>query len=642
MRISSIICSILLFLISECVSSSEAEEDSIQYYLPEIVVEAEPWLWPQDTLMGLASVISIRGNKSTSGLDRIIRSSIGIGVESYGGPGFAKLLSLRGSSSEQILLLLNGRRLTTAQGGGLDLSLWPSAWLSEVQIWRSGSPVQWGGEATGGVVNLVSRPTISSRSNIALLVGTNMLAEVDAATTLGNPGSEWHIALHGMRSNGDFWYGDEKRSIERCRRNAQHQEIGLMMFSSFQKANSQLHGNLWLHRRSQGAPGMAEFPTPDARLEDDVYLTEIGLRWEPARLYSTEWQGYFNWLHRRYSNPMPIYYAQDSHRNLAAGINHHSEFRGFRGLSWFAGNEMRLDYLNSTTDGEQRRLRGALYSESRISFWRGNNDHARLTINPGFRYECIEAYAPQFCPDLNLKWQIVYQRIFLQFSYGKNYRIPDFDDLFWPQTANAVGNPNLQPEKSIHRDLGLAFYPLPHRFRVGVTLYHRRVNDLIEWTPGAMGCWRPHNVGRADFTGIELEGNLLIPSIWVLDIFEIEANYTCLRAIDRTGQRNQEGKQLIKRPRHRGNMVASIQSGPWRLLSQWHWVGARYLTAANTKWLNSYLVGDLEIETRVNRNLSISLRLINILNRQYRDIREFPVPGRRLELSCMIDFQEVL
>lgn len=637
MRYLPIVCSLWLFLISENVWGSESD-DSIQYYLPGIVVETEPWLWPQDTLMGSVNVISIRAHGAKSELSRIIRSSVGIGIQSYGGPGSPKLLTLRGSSSEQVLLMLNGRRLTTAQGGGLDLSLWPSAWLSEVQIWRGGFQARLGGEAIGGVVNLISRPGLETKSNVDVVMGSQMLIGLDAATSSGGQSAKYCLALHGMRSNGEFWYRDDKRSIQFCRRNAEHREAGFMAMGSFKKAGVTLYGDLWCYQRSQGAPGMAEFPTPDARLEDEVYLAGVGLRWNTSSIYSGELQGYINWLHRRYSNPMPVYFAQDSHRNCAAGIVHHSKFHCFEWLSLSAGGELRLDHLNSTTDGRRRRFRGAFYSESRMSFWRKSESHARLIVNPGIRYEWIEEYSPQVSPCLNAKWQVIPKRVFLQASYGRSYRIPDFDDLFWPSTANAVGNPNLQPEKSIQTDLGLIFYPLASRFRLGITLYHREVWDLIEWAPGALGYWRPHNVGKADFRGLELEGNFFVPSVGVLDILEIETNYTYLRAIDRTGERNREGNQLIRRPRHRGNIIASIRCGSWRFLTQWHWVGKRYLTAANTKWLDPYLVGDLEMGRQINRNIDISLRLINILNRQYRDIREFPVPGRRWELSGRLNF----
>ncbi len=632
------ISTMCLLLVAECTWSTEAKNDSIRYYLPGIVVEAEPWLWPQDTLPGIVSVISIRDRESVSGLDRIVRSSIAAGVESYGGPGSPQLLTLRGSSSEQILLLLNGRRLTTAQGGGLDLSLWPSAWLSEVQIWRSGSPVKWGAEAIGGIVNLVSRPDPSSRGNVALLLGSDMLARVDVASRFGTEEAGCHIALRGVTSSGDFSYEDDKRSISLRRVNAQSSDIGFVIVGSAEMGSADLHGNLWLHKRSRGAPGMAEFPTPDARLEDNAYLAEAGFRWEPSGHYTGDWQGYFNWLHRRYFNPMPVYYAEDSHRNLAAGIIHHSQLRCFEGLSISAGGEARLDHLNSTTDGKQRQFRGSVYTESQLSFGGKEENHAHLTVNSGLRFEWTEKRSRQFCPSVTAKWHVIDKRMFLRAGCGRSYRIPDFDDLFWPQTANAVGNPDLQPERSLQTDFGLICYPLVSRLRLATTVYRRLVQDLIEWAPGAMGCWRPHNVGTADFTGLELESNLIVPSIGLVDLFEIEANYNYLRSIDRTGQRNREGNQLIRRPRHRLNTTVSVQSGRCRLLSRWHYVGMRYLTAANTKWLDAYLVGDLELETRVSGGITVFSRLINILNKRYLDIREFPVPGRRWEIGCLVDF----
>ena len=76
-------------------------------------------------------------------------------VRKLGGPGEASEISIRGSTSAQVVVQLDGLRLNSEQTGGFDLSTIPLSMIQQLQVSRGGGSLQAGSAAIGGVVNFV-------------------------------------------------------------------------------------------------------------------------------------------------------------------------------------------------------------------------------------------------------------------------------------------------------------------------------------------------------------------------------------------------------------------------------------------------------------------------------------------------------
>ncbi|KPL00243.1 MAG: hypothetical protein AMJ91_05135 [candidate division Zixibacteria bacterium SM23_73_3] len=88
----------------------------------------------------------------------------------------------------------------------------------------------------------------------------------------------------------------------------------------------------------------------------------------------------------------------------------------------------------------------------------------------------------------------------LKLSYGKAFRAPTFNDLYWPDG----GNKDLKPEKGGSLGAGLLF--TGRKISSQVFVFHRKVKNLISWQPlGENGLWQPFNLDRSTSSGVELE-----------------------------------------------------------------------------------------------------------------------------------------
>ncbi len=62
------------------------------------------------------------------------------------------------------------------------------------------------------------------------------------------------------------------------------------------------------------------------------------------------------------------------------------------------------------------------------------------------------------------------------------------------------------------------------------------------------------------------------------------------------------------------------------------------MTARNTKVLDPYTVVNLGVGFPLNERWFVRLRLENLMDERYVDLRDFPVPGREFSLRTSYDF----
>jgi len=154
-----------------------------------------------------------------------------------------------------------------------------------------------------------------------------------------------------------------------------------------------------------------------------------------------------------------------------------------------------------------------------------------------------------------------------------------------------------------------------------------------------MGVWRPHNIGKATLSGVEIEKTIR-HYFMKPDIFsKILLNYTYLSAKNLSDDPTIKNKQLIRRPENKANVSIELTfAGAISILPSCRYISQRYITAANTKSINSYLVYDFAAHADVTDSISVKGIVRNLTNREYVEVNEFPVPGREYEIKFSYTF----
>jgi vitamin B12 transporter len=617
--------------------SAETPPDSVpRYVLDPIAVSAATWRAGDLELTRSVLGRSALARPGVLRLADALGPIPGLRVLRTGTPGSYAALSIRGSSNEQVLVLVDGRRLTTAQGGGVDLGGVDVATLERVEVVRGAASALYGSDAIGGVVNLVTRPSAGAPAMTTARFegGSHGLraGSLRHERPAFGSGRAW-LRLHGLRSDGTYSYEDARGSAERVNAQVASNGFGLGGWIGA-SPRWRMTADFGLEESSEGVPGSSEFPTPDARRDDRaaaasaelrVALTDeeagSGLRLR-ARVAADR---------RRRSYVDPLYDLSDRHVNRSAGVD--LALAGGR-EGWEAGAELRSAELESTTDGSPVRQSAGLFARTPLVI----ESLGPLTVAPAARLDMTSDAEPLLGLRLALARDAGRHRVRL--ALGNAYRLPSFDDLFAADRGAQVGDPALRPERAREIELGLAgalgWWPArgAEDATYAATVYARRVEDLIQWTPGPDGRYRPHNVGLAVLHGVELELHAPLAVRGLRRPGDLALALTLLDARNESGEPAVDGRRLVYRPAVAG--YAEIGGPIWlalELRGRLEATGGSYITAANTKRLPGYALVDLTLERALGGHVFGSLAVLNVGDVSAVDIRDYPLPGREWRLG---------
>ena len=601
----------------------------------------------------------------------IIAPVLGVQLSRYGAAASTSVVSIRGSSPEQVLVLVNGKRLNSAQGGGVDFSTIDPDDIERIEVVRGGGSAVFGENAFGGVINIITKSGYGKDfdGSVEYEYGSFNTHSVNAQV-LGGAGKDdvldFFLSANGTYTDGTYSYPDEhSESGESLRANAG----GLLGGFSFkggwdidEKKGLRISLSGQGYADEKGVPGLMEFPSESAQMQDRRYSGLLSFNYLKNPIAEITMNGYAGSHRRDYSDPdFYLGAVEDQHNNLSAGgditLARKDDFSFFF-LSSTAGYNYEWNYLESSglikSGGDESE--GEVWRQSHSAFFRTeanilpfeDSTVGRLILFPSVRFDGHRVEYPDDGIDKfesafswNAGLMVPFSRdkaVILKGNFGTAYRLPSFDDLFWPSTAFAAGNPSLLPEEAFVYDVGMIVQPYDF-FSFEVAHFSQDVSNLIQWNPGANGQWQPENIGSALLNGIEAEMKFLFPVESISSYLEVKGNYSYLFARDMTEGSSTYGMQLPRRPYEKGNIIGTLShSKGHSLRAEGRFVGYRYITAQNTKYLPSYFVFDAAGRWRVSDSFTVTASVKNLLNEEYVDVREYPVPGREFSISGKINF----
>jgi outer membrane receptor protein involved in Fe transport len=262
----------------------------------------------------------------------------------------------------------------------------------------------------------------------------------------------------------------------------------------------------------------------------------------------------------------------------------------------------------------------------------------RLRLIPALRWDQTEGFVAQWLPRIGaIATPLPWLRI--QGNLEQSFRVPNFDELFFPDRGFLRGNPALQPEEATNADVGLKLAasrigPVRDAF-VEAAWFHNDVHDSIVFVLVSPSLVEPRNTGAATIEGVELSGGLRL-----FDWVGLAAAYTHLDArLDATGaplpgRADDEANIRVEvgppsravRVWGQAQLTSDIpvsDSGNTILPSRTVWDAAVSVDLALLRWLPRWLPA---------RSVLVTLEGRNLTDRAVRDAQFFPQPGRSFTL----------
>ena len=557
----------------------------------------------------------------------LLRREAGLQVSRNGGPGQSSGLFIRGTASQQSVVLVDGVRVGSATLGFAAVETLGLAQLERVEVLRGPGSSLYGADAVGGVVNLITRQGGGeAQTQARLAVGGHGSREASLGARGAVGAVDYSLGLSTERSDGvsalragdpfgnynpdrDGFRLDSLQAAVGLRPATGHR-IGVQLLRT--KLNSQYDASEFL------PPTYAQNASPDFRTR--VTTTVSALDWRGA-------------LAQGLSGSARVSRSED---DAASGGSQLDRFRTLREQAeaqlvwrsaelgqWVAALESKRETAQSSSyvSSVERR------NQALVLEWTGS---ARaLSWQSDLRRDDSSDFGAVTTGRLggSLKLMPGWR---LRALAGTTFRAPSFNDLYYP----GYGVSNLKPERGQSLEMGLdwsADASTASPLSASATLYRNRVRDLVgyESNPARCPAGGAYSFGCAGNTGrAQLQGATL-SAAQRLGAWALKAQVDLLDARDRDS-----GQRLARRAAHQGTLGAEWSAGAWRAGASLLHLGKRP-DAGTTLAAETTL--DLTASWRMAPRWWLQAKLINAGDARLEPARDYQGLGRQAWLVLRME-----
>ena len=432
-----------------------------------------------------------------SGIPELLRTVSSVGLTERGTPGSQADVTLRGSSFEGVLVLVNGINVRDPQTGHFTMDIPVDIEsIERVEILTGGGSTMYGSSAAGGVVNIVTHSAARGLSG-SLAAGSYGSAEISAGfgcrdTQPFVSTSRSDISMHLRKGTSDGYSRDTDLA-----------NTGADVTGSFRSDTIMVDWNLGVLDKQFGAE---DFYAPYQSFEKiRTFLGGVSAQ----RIAGENSLFRFRLGARRHNDDFildrekPEGY-RNTHINRSFVLSGEYTRALAHSVTVIAGIEGVHTGISSGSLGRHADWNNAVYGECTGEVKRCQVSMS-LRFDSGFRDEqCLTYGAGAVYP--------VGQRSSFRLRAEKSFRSPTYTDLYYNDPANR-GNPGLESEQSHSLEAGIDY---SHgQTTTGLTVFARKSSNVIDWIrDSGETIWRAENHGLLMTTGVELKTGLTIGGNW--------------------------------------------------------------------------------------------------------------------------------
>lgn len=604
-----------------------------------------------------------------------VKHFAGVTVKDYGGIGGLKTVSIRSLGAQHTAIGYDGIALTDCQTGQIDIGRFSLDNVDQLSLSNGQSdnifqPARF--FASAGILNiqtLTPRFEEGKRTNVSASFKTGSWGLVNPSLLLEQQlNRKWTVTANGewMSSDGQYPYTlhygnaeDDLTSREK-RKNTDVQTL---------RAEAGLYGNFsdkeqwrlkaYYFQSSRGLPNATTFyyDFSTQHLWDKNTFIQSQYKKEFSKQWVFQTSAKWNWNYQRYLDPDSknssgktenSYYQQEYY--LSASVL----YRLLSNLSFSLSTDGSINTMNADLKNFVHPTRYSwltAFAGKYMNDWLTLSASALATVinedvekggSAGNHRKLTPYVSASFKPLQNEELRI---RLF----YKDIFRLPSFNDLYYEE----VGNSKLKPENARQYNVGVTYSKnvcsfLPYLSATIDGYYNKITDKIIAYPTKNLAVWSMRNLGSVEIKGVDATASIALQP-WENIRINLSGNYTYQRALDVTNSDldSEEGRtykhQIAYTPRVSGSGQAGIET-PWINLSySFLFSGKRYQQGENIaeNRLDSYSDHSISASRSfkiMQTNTSVSVEVLNIPDKNYEIIRNFPMPGRSVRATISIRY----
>ncbi|MBN7768754.1 TonB-dependent receptor [Marinobacter daepoensis] len=640
-------------LLSILVAASARAEET----LPFIIVESRPLnaatdIDPSQATSPVRVIERREFENRTVNLSEVLSTQTGVQIRQSGGLGSYSSVSLRGSTTRQVQVVVDGMLLNDPVTGGVDMGKLGLHDIARIQVYPGSAPAQFAQAGIGGVVVMETLgKDIEDTTRVNLGAGSFDTYKAGAFKSGSHEDFYYWISLDQQSSNNDFEYPNESDWFNpndgktTTRRNADYtQKTVSSKFGWEPSQTRRIDALIQFNDNKQGVPAIQNWRSNKAYLANETLRTQFHYQqqdWLDGQLHSSH-RLLFADLNERYNNTTGRVGlgTSDLHTDtrqiglvntLSVLLKAHT-FSGTLDISHYDYEQNdRLDELE--TDKRER-----LQFASALSHQWQSPQH-RLRTQATLRYlqvhdDSDESLLGQQRRKLSSEtshfgWQLganylLFDDWTISGNISQQTRIPTLEELHGDR-GSFNGNDDLKPEESLNYEASL---------RTERAWGHAEITGFFrDLDPAIVAIYDARGVGTytnlsAEIYGTELDARYQINQNWSL-----YGNATLQESKNLGAKIKDRQNKLLPGIYHESYLIG----GTWRrgaltfdleyLFGNNLYYDAANLLEADTKQLFNATISIDRVWP--NRSFStISLEMRNINDEVYQDFNRYPSPGR--------------
>ncbi|HSY67127.1 MAG TPA: TonB-dependent receptor [Edaphobacter sp.] len=539
---------------------------------------------------------------TTNSVVDLLRQDASLNLQARAPAGVQADLSLRGTTFEQSLILLNGLRINDPETGHLNLDIpVPLDAVTRIDILHGSGSTLYGSDAIGGAVNILTQPPGPGLTVIASAGGgsyNSIEQHLRAAYTQGPIAEQ----LTGSRDTSDGFIPDRNYS------------------------SNALASETWLTTK----PGIT-----------DILLATSDRPYGANQFYGPypSWERTKGWFasiqqplgpqtaasfgYRRHTDLFVLFVDQPSiYENNHITTSYEGALRRADTLSpnttLSYGVEADGDTIHSNSLGQHTRNQGAGYANLSLRALR------RFSLSLGARDEILTGNSSDnenvFSPSVAAAYTLT-RTIRLRASAGHGFRLPTYVDLYYADPTT-IGNPNLKPESSWSYEAGIEWTPTNSRITLNAAAFRLQEKDAIDYAKTVLATpaltfaepWQAINIQDLNITGAEATLRLRLTNNQ-----QLQFSYTAAHA-------GPPPPNILSEYAY--NYAAQNALFLWT--GQFHQLTAHtQVNVVQKTQHTAYPLWDVAL-SRNTGHLRPYLRALNLSNTGYQEVPQVPLQGRTI------------
>lgn len=605
---------ILLSTPFQITSAADDLDDSVKFAEDgglEITITANRREQSVENTLASVTVISRKDIEQVQAQDIIdvLRLQTGIDISRNGGSGSLSSVFLRGAESDQVLVLIDGMRVSSATSGAFDWSSLPIDQVERIEIVRGPRTALYGSDAVGGVIQVFTK-NADNASGVygSLTVGKHKT--VRGSVGFAKSTAKTKFALNVSAEDSDGF-------------SATNEKAGAFVFNPDNDSNKKKSVNMTVSHQlnnkvSVGLNALASNNEVD--FDQGVSDTDVEtLQAHVEVTVSTRWKQKFTVGQSKNALLSSSSFGDSTFDTIRKTLNWQNDFKLSHRSTLILGLDYREDKgttggFSSFSDKIRNKAAYANYS----------NQLGGFNLDLAGRLDNHSEFGNEFTGQISGGYEInpsttVYA------GYGTGFRAPSINDLFSPGFVNFAGvtayagNTDLDPESSKNFEIGIKS-KISKNHRLEANIFRNEIEDMVSFS-GTDN--QAVNSDEVTLKGIELSYKGKASKLdWALGA-----------TIQRTDDIS-NNQPLVRRPNNKFTanlglaMTNRTHIGIDAIISSSRQDNDFSAFPVQRVSLPSYGLVNFSVKHKLSKHLDLGLRIENVTDEDYELAQGFNTPGR--------------